>query len=592
VALDKLWVAARAGRESRLGPLVAEAFDGTIDYAAWPAIAGDHSCSAPEMLRTVLESDWVARVAKIAARLGEDLSRPGLPRHDRINALRQSDLDFLRADPGYASRAGANNVHFLLSRSIGDGTADAGSYVDLCVSPGAPLNAVGAYGWHHRRAIAKARRLASGSLPDSARAALILSALADEAYALHFLQDVFAAGHVAGTRGDAALRKGTHDFYNEHGLEARTWENRTVILKGDAWMRAEDAQRAAAAVRSSLEQFLLAATGGADAEAGWAAGDGPGLPDLTASPPGLSTCEDTVMPAPGGGAEFRAALVDVVRATPMPGLTEGDGELPRFRGDLGPFIGIVPGVRAAASGGAFGAGQTENGWEGGLDIGVRVGLGLDGVLGESGDGLVFLDLGFRQDAASSISIFRDEVIEEFGQIFSAVPARTAVTARLRLPFYLLPLDLVAAAPFLLPLDPESYNTMAIIASNGGIVPWQSAVATSFGRFQMVLGREIGVSFYGFVGAADRVLLPYGDPAAVDLALVDLQSVGLEFPVLEYRPFRTFALDQASSLVLQAYAAIDIPTRISVVAPADVGEPESNPIWHIGIRAAFAWRHYW
>jgi hypothetical protein len=581
--LDKLWVAGRAGRESRLGPLVAETFDGTIDYAAWPAIAGDHSCSAPEMLATILESGWIVDVSGIASHLKDDLSRKELRRHERINALRQSDLDFLRADPGYASRAGANNVHFLLARSVGDGTADAGSYVDVCLSPGAPLNAIGAYGWHHRQALAKARRLATETLPDSERAELTLSALADEAYAIHFLQDVFAAGHVAGTRGDAALRKGTHDYYNEHGLETRNWDNRTMILKGDAWMRPADAERAAAAVRASLGQFIDAAAGAERIGR---------VSDRATGAFTLQSCEDSVMPALDGPADVRSDLVDILRSTPMPGLGEGDGELPRFRGDLGAFLGIVPGVRAAASGGSFGAGQDQNGWGGGLDIGVRFGLGLDGVLGESGDGLVFLDLGFRQDAASSTAIVRDPVLEEFGQIFSAVPARAAFTARLRLPFWLLPLDLVAAAPFLLPFDKESYSTMAIIASNGGLVPWQSAIATSFGRFQFVLGREIGASFYGYVRSADRLLLPYGDPAAPDLALVDMRSVGLEFPVVEYRPFRTFSLDEASSLVLQLYTAVDIPTKVSVIAPADIAPPESNPIWHVGLRAAFAWRHYW
>jgi len=50
-------------------------------------------------------------------------------------------------------------------------------------------------------------------------------AFADEAFALHFLEDTYAAGHVAGTWGDASQRKGTHDFYNANGLEVRTWDN-------------------------------------------------------------------------------------------------------------------------------------------------------------------------------------------------------------------------------------------------------------------------------------------------------------------------------------------------------------------------------
>src|SRR5215831_6872638 len=40
-----------------------------IDYAAWTAIAGDHSCSAREMLGVVLDSRWILRVARVGARL-------------------------------------------------------------------------------------------------------------------------------------------------------------------------------------------------------------------------------------------------------------------------------------------------------------------------------------------------------------------------------------------------------------------------------------------------------------------------------------------------------------------------------------------
>ncbi len=66
---------------------------------------------------------------------------------------------------------------------------------------------------------------------------------------------------MAGTRGDASQRKGTHDYYNEHGLEARTWEGKSMVLKGDAWMRPEDAERASLVIRASLEQFLQALEG-------------------------------------------------------------------------------------------------------------------------------------------------------------------------------------------------------------------------------------------------------------------------------------------------------------------------------------------
>src|ERR1700722_7438583 len=56
--IDALWSEARRGHESRLCAQMADTpqgpTPGCIDFAEWPAIAGDHSCSAQEMLRDVL----------------------------------------------------------------------------------------------------------------------------------------------------------------------------------------------------------------------------------------------------------------------------------------------------------------------------------------------------------------------------------------------------------------------------------------------------------------------------------------------------------------------------------------------------------
>ena len=102
--------------------------------------------------------------------------------------------------------------------------------------------------------------------------------LADEGFALHFLEDTFAAGHVAGTWGDVSQRKGTHDYYNEAGLEVFTWGggSHSAVLMGDAHMRPEDAERAAGVVRDSLAQVIDQATGRGrrDADAAHAGGAG------------------------------------------------------------------------------------------------------------------------------------------------------------------------------------------------------------------------------------------------------------------------------------------------------------------------------
>jgi hypothetical protein len=62
-----------------------------------------------------------------------------------------------------------------------------------------------------------------------------------------------------------AQRKGTHDFYNEIGLEAFTWRGRdqTIVLTGDAHMRKQDAKLAARTATVSLAQVIDAASGAA-----------------------------------------------------------------------------------------------------------------------------------------------------------------------------------------------------------------------------------------------------------------------------------------------------------------------------------------
>ena len=93
-------------------------------------------------------------------------------------------------------------------------------------------------------------------VPAAARADAVRAALADEAFALHFLEDSFAAGHIAGNWGTTTMRKGTHDYYSERGLALTTWNGEHFMGEGDAFMKPADADRAANAVRDSLAQLI------------------------------------------------------------------------------------------------------------------------------------------------------------------------------------------------------------------------------------------------------------------------------------------------------------------------------------------------
>ena len=583
LVLDKLWADARKGYEFRLTEAVIDATQSTnpekLDYASWPAIAGDHSCSAKNMLSNVLTTDWILKVADVAAQLKINLAN-SKNRSDRINALRDSDLKLQEADPEYATRAGSNNVHFLLP--LPDASTEISTYIFYCLNEGVDINAVGVYAWYHYLALSKISRLNNESFSEEEQAGLILSALADEAFALHFLEDVFAAGHVAGTWGDASQRKGTHDYYNEKGLKVSTWDGKSVVLTGDAWMRKEDAERAAIVIKESLEEFLNAAVG----KKAFVVLDSN---ERSVTPGDLNVCITNYMPPRKNNYQFVTLLEPVLFKTPVPGLTTGLGEFPRFRAELGTFVGFAPAFRGSLLDGGFGKFQRTVNFVGGLETALRFGAGLDGVLNESGDGLAYFELGWRQDGSSSIGLTPDPAFNAYGSLYASIPGRSAFSARLRLPFYLIPGDLLILGPALLFIDKEALTKVGVAAVNGGLIPWQAGIESSFGRFQFVLGREVGVYLFGRSKERDA-LITYSEN---DIYVISYRSTQLEFPIVEYRPFRSFETDKRSSLFIQIFGGVDFPHNVEVLETLLNTEtaPDLKTVWTIGLRLVFDWRHY-
>ena len=86
----------------------------------------------------------------------------------RLNALRTADTRLQRADPQYATRAGSNNAHFLLPRPRP--TRRRWSTRELALRPGSEVNAIGVYAWFHLSALQKATRLANEPLAPAERA--------------------------------------------------------------------------------------------------------------------------------------------------------------------------------------------------------------------------------------------------------------------------------------------------------------------------------------------------------------------------------------------------------------------------------------
>ena len=92
---DRLWRDARTGHEQRLCEKVADSQQGVapacIDWAAFPAIAGDHSCSSKNMLDNAVKSDWILQVADVAAQLKVDLGRIAVTARPEVN-IRSKDV--------------------------------------------------------------------------------------------------------------------------------------------------------------------------------------------------------------------------------------------------------------------------------------------------------------------------------------------------------------------------------------------------------------------------------------------------------------------------------------------------------------------
>ena len=563
--LQTLWSEARTGYEQRLCAKSSDpAETSCVDFAAWAAISGDHSCSAQEMLGTVLTAPWILGVERVSARLKAQLAAASR-RSDRTNAVRNSDLALERTDPEYVTRASSNNAHFLLARP--DINMDPEAYARLALGPNAEVNALATYVWYHLRALDRARTVSRGLVPAEALPSAVRAALADEAFAVHFLEDSFAAGHVAGNWGRTTLRKGTHDYYSERGLALTTWSGEHFVGQGDAFMKPADADRAANAVRDSLAQLVDSFDGKIELTGA----DDPNYGQANS----FNVCKEAGFPTAASTREDITKLAPILMQTPVPAMGKGAGELPRFRTELGTFVGLSTGFRGGLLSHGFGPQESGASAISGIEVSARAGLGLDGILHDSSDGLVFVELGARNDTHAIGA--------------ATIPGRAGMSARLRMPFFVIPGDLALVAPVLAWTSPGTLQKMAIGAANGGLIPWQAGIATRAGRVQFVLGREVGITI--FRNSDNSFLLPTPGVAPNNTTLVNLNSLQVEFPILEYRLFRSFSVNQSSGLMLQPYVGFDMPTAVSVISPTGAPNPDVHTVVTTGVRVVFDWRHY-
>ena len=588
LALEKLWAEARKGHEDRLceKPWAGDQGNkpGCIDLAAFPALAGDHSCSADQLLATVLESKWVLNVAAITSVLDKGLAT-AKNKNEARNRLTKSDLELQRKDPEYATRAGSNNVHFLLTRDTDDVT----EFLVASIKKDVELNGLGVWARYHIAAIRLAHELEAGRVPEDKRSTVALTALAAEAFGDHFLEDAFASGHVAGTWGDVATRKGTHDYYNQSGFDAITWSGKPMLLFGDANMKAADLARTAAAVRESFDQLLDAAS------PGWAlAAEADEVPlDWAKAVPAFDTCKSTKMPSGEGVPRtfFEKEGVPILLTTPKPGRKPPEGAMPRFRSEIGPFLGLAAGMSAGWADGGLESTESVSRANGTMEIGARAGLGLEALLGDAGDGQIFLQAGVLQEIGSK-DVCADPCSTSglVANLALRTPARKGIATRIRMPFWLIPGDLILAAPILGFLAPKTYESMAMVAASGGVIPWQTGLSTFLGRVQFVLGREVGATFFGYSGGEDQLFVS-APGSGTALTAISLRSIRWDVPIVEVRPFRSYATTQAAAVLIQIGAAFDKPTKVTVMAPVGAPAPDLKTATSVYFRLAFDWRQY-
>ena len=156
-----------------------------------------------------------------------------------------------------------------------------------------------------------------------------------------------------------------------------------------------------------------------------------------------------------------------------------------------------------------------------------------------------------------------------------------------MPFYVVPFDLLLLSPLYL-ANPDMYKNICVGAGNGGFVPWQAGWATALGRFQIVLGREVGFTFYGLRGT-DEFVAPGDTPGSIHLVGVRSTAIRIAgarapaIPPVLGQP----ELGTAPAAVHRGRHTARRPGRVAI-GPA---ERSAAQHWFVGVRLAFDWRYY-
>ncbi|MGA8892583.1 MAG: hypothetical protein WB493_13510 [Anaeromyxobacteraceae bacterium] len=555
-----------------------------VDFASFPALAGDHSCTAAELWSDAAKEPWAVKVVWVAAKTKERLAS-SRDEAQRTDFLSLSHLAMQYVDPRYLTRAEGNNAHFLFPRAPVAAKEDLDKYLDRVLSPGIEINATGLYAEYHMLALRYAALYHAA--PEAEKAELGGRALLAEGVALHFLEDSFSAGHYAATWGGAAWQKGTHDLYSTIGLTTMTWKGDLFASHGDGHMTEQDMKVAAVTVRQSLAQVASAAEGRLPLS------DGP----LTATEKAIAAfnfCKEEHLPPAPDQPVARSATKMVLLGTPVPAGGKDEIHPPRSRAEIGPFVGAVSGYTLGlAMGGYDSWNNTRVRSE--FEIGARVGYGLEGVITSNMDGQMWVQgelvAGPVQLDLGCTTCTPYPLVPSGRRNDPAVPrvgSRSALKLSMRMPFYVVPFDLIVLGPVLMLTSPQTLTEVVFAAAGGGVVPIERKWETAIGTFQVMAGREVGFTLWGFTGHTNQFIYT-PTPNAADARIVNYNSLELDFPVLEYVPPRVFATTLALAAEMQLGFNVEFPMDVAYKA---TGESFSlGPSWNVYLRFRLDARKY-
>jgi len=143
--------------------------------------------------------------------------------------------------------------------------------------------------------------------------------------------------------------------------------------------------------------------------------------------------------------------------------------------------------------------------------------------------------------------------------------------------------------------PHALSDVGVAAASGGLIPYERTIQTSVGSFQIVAGREVQGTLFGYLGPANLPLYiapinknPDGTPV---YGVVSERSLALAFPVVEWTPFRAFATQLTFTTAVQLGFGVEVPLKTEVVYPENAGPVSSPPSWTIFLRGQFDGRYF-